>query len=539
MAALVNDHALRRLLDAGRAVVSDLDLESVLPRVLSTAAEVTGARYAALGILDERRAGLERFLTHGLSDDERRAIGDPPHGHGLLGAVIADPRPLRVEDLAHDPRAVGFPPAHPHMGSFLGVPIMIGGHAWGNLYLCDKLDGEPFTDADEQAVVVLAEWAAVAVENARRFERGAQRRRELEAMMEITRALGGETDLGRILELIVQRGLALLGASGLLILLREPDGLTVAAGAGDVPARFDGARLRCGPDRVRDALGLAARDGTVVPLVFRGRTLGMLVALGGPTRSGDDTLLSTFAAGAATAVGTARTVEEQRLRDAMHAAEEERRRWARELHDTTLQGLGGLRMMLTAGSRASDPDRLRAILRDGMACLEDEIAGLRGLVRELRPAALDELGLAAAIEGLATRTATTAGVQVVADVTLLRPRHDPDVETAVYRIVQEALTNAIRHAGAQRVTITLAEDVEALHLRVADDGRGFDPRAKTEGFGLAGMRERVALLHGELEVASSTDGTAIAAAIPNQYFPAAGGAVLPMAAAPALRTVRP
>lgn len=536
MAALVTDHAVRRLLDAGRAVVSDLDLEAVLSRVLSTAVEVTGARYAALGVLDEQRLGLERFLTHGLSEAERRAIGEPPHGHGLLGAVIADPQPLRVEHLAEDGRAVGFPPQHPAMETFLGVPIVVGDRAWGNLYLCDKLDGEPFSDADEQAVVVLAEWAAVAVENARLFERSERRRRELEATMEIARALGGETDLGRILELIVQRGLGLLGASGLLILLREPDGLAVAAGAGDVPARFDGARLRCGPDRVRDALGLAARDGHVVPLVFRGRTLGMLVALGG---SGDDTLLSSFAVSAATAVATARSVEEQRLRDAMHAAEEERRHWARELHDTTLQGLGGLRMMLTAGSRASDPDRLREILRQAMSRLEDEIAGLRGLVRELRPAALDELGLAAAIEGLAARAAADTGIDVVADVSLLRPRHDPDVETAVYRIVQEATTNGTRHAGAERVTITLAEDVEALHVRVVDDGQGFDPRAATEGFGLAGMRERVALLHGELEIASSTDGTTISAAIPNRYFPATEGAVLPMAGAPPLRTVEP
>ena len=539
MAALVTDHAVRRLLDAGRAVVSDLDLEAVLPRVLRTAAEITGARYAALGVLDEQRAGLERFLTHGLTDAERAAIGDPPRGHGLLGAVIADPRPLRVEDLAHDPRAVGFPPAHPPMGSFLGVPIMIGGHAWGNLYLCDKLDGEPFTDADEQAVVVLAGWASVAVENARLFEHSEQRRRELEVTMEIARALGGETDLGRILELIVQRGLELLGASGLLILLRAPDGLTVAASAGQVPTKFDGARLRCGPDRVRDALGLAARDGTVVPLVFRGRTVGMLVALGGFNRSGGDTLLSSFAASAATAVATARTVEEQRLRDAMHAAEEERRHWARELHDTTLQGLGGLRLMLTAGSRTSDADRLRTILRDAMSRLEEEIAGLRGLVRELRPAALDELGLAAAIEGLATRAANDASIEVVANVTLLRPRHDPDVETAVYRIVQEAMTNATRHSGAQRVTITLAEDVEALHVRVADDGCGFDPRAATAGFGLTGMRERVALLHGELELASSADGTTITAAIPNQYFPVARSAVLPMVGAHVVRTVEP
>lgn len=509
---LVTDHALRRLLDAGRAVVSDLDLEAVLQRVLSTAAEVTGARYAAIGILDERRGGLERFLTHGVRDAERRMVGAPPRGRGLLGAVITDPRPLRVDSVSDDPRAAGFPPGHPVMDTFLGVPIMIGGRAWGNLYLCDKDGGEPFSDADEEAVVVLGEWAATAVENARLYQRSEHRRRELEATMEIARALGGETDLQLILELIVERGLGLLGARGLLILLREADGLTVAAGAGDVPARFDGARLRCGPDRVRDALGLAAQDGTVVPLVFRGRTLGMLVALGG--LDDDSTLLSTFAASAATAVATARTVEEARLRDAMRAAEEERRRWARELHDSTLQGLGGLRMLLTAGSRTDDPDKLRAIVKETMTRLEEEIAGLRGLVRELRPAALDELGLAAAVEGLATRVSEREGLTVEASVSLLESRHDPDMETALYRIVQEATTNAVRHAGSRRVTIELTEDEEALYVRVSDDGRGFDPRSETAGFGLAGMRERVALLHGELEIASSSTGTTVTAALP-------------------------
>lgn len=154
-----------------------------------------------------------------------------------------------------------------------------------------------------------------------------------------------------------------------------------------------------------------------------------------------------------------------------------------------------------------------------MSRLAEEIADLRDLVRELRPAALDELGVAAAVEGLAARAADDAGIEVVADVTLLRPRHDPDVETAVHRIVQEATANATRHAAAHHVTITLTEDVEALHVRIADDGGGFDPRAATEGFGLAGMRERVALLHGELELASSAGGTTIWAAIPNRHVP--------------------
>ena len=233
------------------------------------------------------------------------------------------------------------------METFLGVPILIRGEAWGNLYLSEKAGGEPFTDADEEAVVVLAEWAAIAIENARLYQGSEQRRgeleravRRLEATTAIARALGGETDLERILELIVKRGRALIDARGIVILLREAGGLVVAAGAGDVPPELAAAPARAGPS-VATRSGWPAATALLVPLVFRGQSLGMLVALGARGDGDDEPLLQAFAASAATAVATARTVEEQRLRDAMRAAEAERRRWARELHDDTLQGLGG------------------------------------------------------------------------------------------------------------------------------------------------------------------------------------------------------
>ena len=513
--------ALRRLLDAGRCVVAELDVETVLHRVLTTAAEITGARYAALGILDEQRTALERFLTHGISDAERRALGEPPRGRGLLGAVITGGVPVRVDALSADPRSFGLPVGHPPMETFLGVPILIRGDAWGNLYLCEKADGEPFSAADEAAVVVLAEWAAIATETARLYEQAPSRRRELEcavrrleATTAIARAVGGETDLARILQLIVTRGRALLGADGLVILLRETRGLVVAAAAGDVPEAIKGTHVDGAPEGVRDALGLAARDGRLVPLVFRGRSLGMLAALGVARDGDDERLLQAFAASAATAVATARTVEERRLRDAMDAAEAERRRWARELHDDTLQGLGALRMLLNAALRQRDPEQLRASVGAVVESMEGEVEALRALIRELRPAALDELGVTAAIEGLAARTAEREGLAVTADVQLRTPRHSGEVETALYRIVQEAVTNAVRHADAERVEIAISEADGVLQVRVADDGNGFDPRAPRDGFGLTGMSERVALLHGDLEVASSAAGTTVSAALP-------------------------
>jgi signal transduction histidine kinase len=411
------------------------------------------------------------------------------------------------------------------MDTFLGVPIIIRGEAWGNLYLTEKDGGEPFTEADEESATVLAEWAAIAIGNARLYEDVTARREEaeravrrLEATTTIARAVGGETDLARVLELIVKRGRALIDAEGMLILLREGPGLVVAATAGVLPAGLEGATIASHSASL-DELGLDPDSALTVPLVFRGHSLGLLAAHGrrggGTLGREDERLLLAFAASAATAVATARTVEEKRLRDVIQGAEEERRRWSRELHDDTLQGLGALRLVLSAGRRSGSPELLRDAVDEAVAQLDDEIEGLRSLIRELRPAALDELGPGPAIEDLATRTSVRHGVEVVTDV-LLDPgrRHAPGVEIALYRIIQEALTNAVKHAGGERIAVEVAERDGTLHARVADDGGGFDPASADGGFGLTGMRERVALLGGELDIASSARGTTVTAALP-------------------------
>ena len=206
-------------------------------------------------------------------------------------------------------------------------------------------------------------------------------------------------------------------------------------------------------------------------------------------------------------------LEQQRVGNAMQAAEEERRRWARTLHDDTLQALGALHMLLAAARRSNHPERLRAAVDEAVGRIEQQIDGLRGLIRELRPAALDELGPAAAIEGLA-RAAERSGIAVTADVRLPGARHPPGLETALFRIVQEALANAVRHAGADHVEITVADRrrrAPPARMRRRPRLRSGTP---TDGFGLAGMHERVALLHGELEIASSAGGTIVTAAFP-------------------------
>src|SRR3954447_10087785 len=527
---VLDDLRLRRLIDAGRGLISNLDVDAILQQLLDVAREVTGARYAAVGVLDDRRHELERFITAGIDAETHRAIGDLPRGRGILGMLIEEPRPLRLEHIGDHPRSYGFPTNHPEMETFLGVPVVIRDEAWGNLYLTEKAGGGPFSEADEESAVILADWAAIAIDNARLYASVEERRdhleravRGLDTTVAIAQALGGETNLSRILELIVKRARALVGARTLVILLEQEDHLVVAAAAGELPGAGHGQRMPIEgtgtgavlrsqrAERLTDArsklrasfelLDLEADSALIVPLAFRGRAVGVLAAY---DRVGDNAtfdlederLLSAFAASAATAVATGKSVEEQRLRQSIEASEQERRRWARELHDETLQALAGLRLGLSSAMRESEAD-LRAAVDAAVESVTEEIANLRALIVELRPAALDEYGPAAAIETLAERTAARQGIEVEAHVDLAfergdaPTRHTPELESTVYRLVQEGLTTAARHAGASRIRIDVEERDGCVDVAVADDGRGFDPQATSStGFGLTGMRER-------------------------------------------------
>jgi signal transduction histidine kinase len=553
---------LRRLIDAGRSLNAKLDVDAVLHQLLDVAREVTGARYAAVGVLDDSRQELERFVTAGIDPDTHRAIGDLPRGRGILGLLIEDPRPLRLEHIGDHPQSYGFPAAHPEMETFLGVPVTIREEVWGNLYLTEKEDGTPFTDADEESAVILAGWTAIAIDNARLYASVAERRdhleravRGLDTTVAIAQALGGETDLNRILELIVKRARALVGARTLVIMLEQDADLVVTAGAGELRENIHGQRLdiegtvsgrvlRSGrAERIDDArevlnkslelLHFEAENALLVPLVFRGRAVGVLAAYDrvageqGFDRE-DERLLGAFAASAATAVATGRQVEEQRLRQSIEASEQERRRWARELHDETLQSLAGLRVGLSSAMRGSEQD-LRSAVQVAVESVTEEIANLRSLIVELRPAALDEYGPAAAIESLAQRISAREGIPVEAQVDLAfergdePTRHTNELESTTYRLVQEALTNAVRHAGASRISIDVKEHDGCIEVAVSDDGRGFDPETTDGGgFGLTGMRERVELADGELDIDSGSSGTTIRARLPVRRRAAAG-----------------
>jgi signal transduction histidine kinase len=501
----MDQHRLARLVDVGRSLVTELDPEAVLQRLLEVARELTGARYAAIGVLDERREQLERFLTAGIDPAVHRAIGDLPRGRGVLGVLISDPKPLRLADVSSHPQSYGFPLAHPRMTTFLGVPLIIDGQAWGNLYLTEKDSGE-FTQGDEEAAVVLSDWAAIAIRNARLYKTVRERRDELERTMrgletttEISRALGGVTDLDRVLELVVKRSRALLDARTAEIALMRGDECVPAAQAGE-PGPGDGDRI--------DA-----------PMIFRNRTVGTLTVIDRlhgdrPFNEEDERLLQAFAASAATAVATAQNASEEALRRSIEASEAERTRWARELHDDTLQQLAGLRMLLSGARRCGDPDRIATAIDDALEQITTAIGDLRSLITELRPAALDELGTKPALESLAARFERQTDIEVDLDVTDVR--FTREVESTVYRLVQEALTNIAKHAQATRVAVEISERDGEIALVVRDDGSGFDPRQQSSGFGLIGMRERLALVNGSFDIRSSPGaGTELRATIPS------------------------
>jgi signal transduction histidine kinase len=549
----LDDRRLRVLLEVSRALAAELDLEALLRRLLDAARDLTGARYAAVGVLDERREELERFITVGVDEDTRRSIGDLPRGRGILGELIRDPRPLRLADIGDHPRSYGFPPGHPPMRTFLGVPVIVRGQPWGNLYLSEKEGGE-FDEADEAALSMLADWAAIAIANARAYGAAEERRdqleravRGLEATTAIARALGGETRIDRVLELIVKRGRALVEARAVLILLERDTELEVAAAAGDLGDQPIGSRVaiegsapgqvlrsgraeRLADVRMRMRLSLGdvaeqAETALLVPLQFRGRTSGVLIALdrlvGERTFDPEDErLLNAFASAAATAVATAQSVESERLERSIAGAEQERRRWARELHDQTLQGLGALQVLLRSVARG-DGSASADLLARASEQLTAEIEALQQIISDLRPASLDDIGLAAALGGFAERAAAVNGLELGCDIGLAfeqgsaSDRLVPTIEDAAFRLVQEAFNNIAKHARATRVRLRVEEDADEVTIVVEDDGTGFDTGSETSGFGLVGMRERAELVGGSLEVESAPgSGTRVRAVLP-------------------------
>jgi len=536
---------LRALLDAGIALSSELSLDAVLQKIVEAAAELTGARYAALGVIDPTGKILERFVVTGIDEETQAAIGDLPRGGGILGVLIHEARPLRLDELAAHPRSVGFPPNHPPMKTFLGVPILLRGIAYGNLYLTEKAGGTPFSEEDEELTTLLASQAAVAVENARLYESATRWLRQLESLNEISDALVSEMELPRLLELVAARLRELVRARLVIIALPESEGeLVIRTAAGEGAEGLAGIRLggrdsktgrvleRRRSERVDSMIEdlevdqetgrrIGARTGLYVPLLLRDRAIGVISAhdkeYADPRFSDEDVRLAeTFAARAAVAVDLSERVARDALRRVVGAQELERRRLARELHDETGQALTSILLGLKGVEDAGSEEDVRAATTQLRELVVTTLQDVRRLAVELRPKALDDFGLVPALERLADTFGEQTSIQVELESQLGDERLPSEIETALYRITQEALTNVVKHAQANHVSIVLARRDRSVTALIEDDGRGFTPaETRDDGLGILGMQERIGLVGGRLTLESAPGGgTTLAVEVP-------------------------
>jgi signal transduction histidine kinase len=536
---------LRAIVDAGIALASELSLDAVLQKIVEAAAELTGARYAALGVIDPSGQSLEKFIVTGIDAETQAAIGDLPRGRGILGALIHDAEPLRLDDLSQDSRSVGFPANHPPMRTFLGVPILLRGVAYGNLYLTEKEGGAPFTDEDEELTTLLSTQAAVAIENARLYEAATRWLKQLESLNEVSNALVSETDLSRLLDLVAARLRELVQARLVLIAVPNHEGdLVVSTTDGEGGEELAGMRLerqgskagrvldRRRSERVDSMIEdlevdqevsrrLGARTGLYVPMHVRDRPIGVITAHdkeGTDARFSDEDvrLAETFAARAAVAVDLSERVTSDALRRVVSAQELERQRLARELHDETGQALTSILLGLKSVEDAKSASEASSAVGELRELVVTTLQDVRRLAIELRPRALDDFGLVSALERLVETFHEQTGIEVDLEPRLGVDRLPSDVETTLYRITQEALTNVVKHAQAKRVSIVLTRRDGSVSAVIEDDGRGFSTEASDEnGLGLLGMRERVALVGGRLEVESSPgSGTALSIEVP-------------------------
>nr|WP_239159371.1 GAF domain-containing sensor histidine kinase [Actinoplanes humidus] len=531
---------LRALLDAVVGIGTDLDLRSTLQRIVEAACALAGARYGALGVLAPDKTQLSDFITYGLSPENHAKIGDLPHGRGLLGLLITDPQPVRLPDITEHPRSYGFPPEHPPMHSFLGVPVRTRDQIFGNLYLAEKQGAAEFTDDDEEIVVALAAAAGVAIDNARLFALAQRRERWLSAAAEITSVLLGTVRRQEALQLIARRAREIAGAELVLVLLADPGfedaryRIEVADGAEGLVGRIlsvDVDALHTGTVNLRDvadwpapvpdgpamAAPLAAGPPTTSPTSsaagFPGSSpsaatradlpQGVLIVAGLAGDGSDDpALLSSFAGQAALALERARAQEERELLVVL----EDRERIARDLHDVVIQRLFATGMQLQGVAphalRPEAAKRINAAVDD----LDATIRDIRRSIFELRAPA-----------GTTLRTELRDTVQAAAETLGFRPTLDvtgpidsavpDDVVPELLAVLREALSNTARHAQASSVRVSArAADGEVL-IRVEDNGIGTDPAAARGG--LINMTERARDLGGSFDITPAPAGGTI------------------------------
>ncbi len=503
------------LLKAVLAVGSELELDTVLQRIVEAASTLVGARYAALGVLAPQ-GGLAQFVTLGLTEEEYRAIGPLPTGHGMVGVLIRDAKPLRLTDLTRHPESVGFPPNHPPMHTFLGVPIRVRGQVFGNLYLTEKLHGT-FTEEDERGVVALASAAAVAIENARLFEQTRRQERWMSAIADVRGEVLVDTAPERVLQTVVSTARRAAGASAAMIALLDADGwLRVRAVDGSGAQGLLGLRTSAPdpggtpsgderPSELAAALaGLGEGQPVLVPLREGGAVQGLLGVLAPEPdwTGGLQSVLETFAFQAAVAVRLAQA----RATNERLALMADRDRIARELHDLVIQRLFASGMQLESLSRLVGDERAQARLTQVVDDLDETIREIRSAIYALHTSE-ETAGrsVRSRILELADNVAPALGCAPVARFTGPLDSVVPEaIADHLVAVASEALSNVARHARASHVTIEIDADEQQVGLEVTDDGVGFAPDGRSSG--LTNLSTRAELLGGSMSVSNRPEG---------------------------------
>jgi signal transduction histidine kinase len=519
-----SNRRMRKLLEAVITVGSDLSLPVLLRQIVEFACDLVDARYGALGVLSEAGDGLSEFVYHGIDDQTAARIGRLPAGHGLLGLLIEDPQPIRLATLADHSSSSGFPPHHPPMSSFLGVPVRVRGVVFGNLYLTEKRGRDEFTPQDEELIVALAAAAGVAIQNARLLEGTRQRQRWLEATGEVATAMlngGGRDD---VLRLVARRAHELVGADVSTIsrpagrtdelVLEFADGwnadtlrgarfATTPSISGDVmrsrvPEVVDDVRAdpRTAPPMSSGEFGPAV----FLPLVGSDAVHGTLVVSNrvggrrfGPTEL---TMLESFARQAAVALEFARA---QEARDRL-AVLEDRDRIGRDLHDLVIQRLFATGMSLQSSLRLADPAQVAGRVSQAVDDLDTTIRDIRTTIFALTTGAEAQQALRERITGLVVEATRSLGFEPSLRLYgAIDARIPSDVGDHLVAALREALSNCARHAVASHVDVVV-DARDALELRVEDDGRGFD---STRRSGLVNLERRAAELGGAFSVDSA------------------------------------
>ncbi|HEX6873497.1 MAG TPA: GAF domain-containing sensor histidine kinase [Micromonosporaceae bacterium] len=511
---------LRSLLDAVVGMSTDLDLHSTLERIVASASRLVGARYAALGVIGEDRRLVE-FITYGMSEHDRAVIGDLPTGRGVLGLLIADPRPVRMPDITQHPQSYGFPPNHPPMHSFLGVPIRIRDHVYGNLYLADKIGADEFSEDDEQIVVALAAAAGAAIDNARLYALAQRRQRLLAAAAEITALLLGRVHRTAALDLVARRAREVAEAELVMVLLHDEETglLTVEVVDGTDPelaTRLIGVSLATAETQFGEAiherrnvtvehigkaaawpLPLGERPATVVPLAMPDTLHGLLVVIDAPGEQREQeeelAMLTAFAGQAALALERALAQEERE----MFAILEDRERIARDLHDVVIQRLFATGLQLQTAARLATRPEVADRVNDAVDDLDTTIRDIRSAIFELRSPINSELR--AEIRTLVDAAASPLGFRPTLEISgPVDSAANPDVRDNVLAVLREALSNVVRHAAASAASVGLRVQGGRLTLTVADNGIGISE--ETERSGLANMSDRAVRRGGTFEL---------------------------------------